>query len=122
MSIETQSLIAYLVSLALVILMKSLCFILGYLTIRLGYELIATGVKGEFKFAASLSGAKADIVSLSPGLLFVILGVSLIGYAIYVKNPVAVTLSPSLASSSIPALPQPPEPNELPSEKKARSQ
>jgi hypothetical protein len=78
MSIETQALIAYSVSLALVILMKIVCFILGYLTIRLGYELIASGVKGEFKFAASLAGVKADLASVSPGLLFVLLGILLI--------------------------------------------
>jgi hypothetical protein len=118
MSIETQALIAYSVSLALVILMKCLCFILGYLTIRLGYQLIALGVRGEFKFAASLGGARADLVSLSPGLLFVFLGVLLIGYAMYLEKPVTVTLPRSLESHSIPALPQPSVPNELPSEKK----
>jgi hypothetical protein len=118
MPIETQALIAYLVSLALVILMKCLCFILGYLTIRLGYQLIASGVRGEFKFAASLAGAKADLVSLSPGLLFVLLGVLLIGYAVYLEKPVTVTLPRGLESHGIPPLPQPLVPNELPSQNK----
>ena len=75
--------------------MKIVCFILGYLTIRLGYKLIASGVKGEFKFSASLGGVKADLASISPGLLFVLLGVFLIGYAIYVKKEVNLKINPS---------------------------
>src|SRR5438876_7674116 len=78
----------YLVSFAFVILMKIVCFIIGYLTIRLGYQLISSGVKGEFKFSAGLGGAKANLASVSPGLLFVLLGVLLIGYAMYVKKGV----------------------------------
>jgi TolA-binding protein len=80
--------LTFLISLSLVILMKVICFILGYLTIRLGYRLIASGVKGEFQFSADLSGMKADLQSVSPGLLFVLLGVILIGFAIFVKKPV----------------------------------
>jgi hypothetical protein len=68
--------------------MKIVCFILGYLTIRLGHQLISSGVKGEFKFSASMGGAKADLASVSPGLLFVLLGVLLIGYAIGVEKAV----------------------------------
>ncbi len=48
----------------MVILMKIVCFILGYLTIRLGYELIASGVKGEFKFSAQPGGAKAALAGM----------------------------------------------------------
>lgn len=76
---------------AMIILMKVVLFCLGYMTIRLGYELIKSGVKGEFKFSASFGGSKADLASVSPGLLFVLLGVSLMAYAIYVEK--GVTLS-----------------------------
>ena len=76
----------YLITFGLVVLEKIVCFILGYLTIRLGYLLIASGVKGEFKFAAKLGGVKTDLASVSPGLLFVLLGVMLIGFAIYVDK------------------------------------
>ena len=79
---------AFVVSFALLILMKIVCFILGYLTVRLGYKLIRDGVKGEFKFSASFGGTKADLASVSPGLLFVLLGVGLVGYAIYVDKSV----------------------------------
>jgi hypothetical protein len=78
----------YLVSFALIILMKIICFILGYKTIKLGYNLITAGVKGEFKFSSSFAGFKADLVSVSPGLLFVVLGIMLITIAVYTKKNV----------------------------------
>ena len=82
---------AFVVSFALLILMKIVCFILGYLTVRLGYELIKSGVKGEFKFSASFGGSKADLASVSPGLLFVLLGVGLVAYAIGIEKSVKLT-------------------------------
>lgn len=82
---------AFVISFALLILMKIVCFILGYLTVRLGYQLIKSGVKGEFKFSASFGGSKADLASVSPGLLFVLLGVGLVAYAIGVDKFVKLT-------------------------------
>ena len=76
----------HVIPFGLIIFMKIVCFILGYLTIRLGYLLISSGVTGQFKFSAKLAGAQADLASVSPGLLFVLLGVLLIGYAIYVEK------------------------------------
>jgi hypothetical protein len=96
MGVETEAILSYSTTFALIIFMKIVCFILGYLIIRLGYKLIASGVKGEFKFSASIGGVKADIASISPGLLFVLLGVLLIGYAIYVEKEVTLNIkSPS---------------------------
>ena len=94
--------VTFVASGALVVFMKIVCFILGYLTIRLGYKLIDAGVKGSFKFSASLGGAKADLASVSPGLLFVLLGVFLIGYAIYVNKAFVFT---PVASGSVSAEP-----------------
>lgn len=91
--------------------MKIVCFILGYLTIRLGHQLIASGVKGEFKFSANLGGAKADLASVSPGLLFVLLGVLLIGYAIYVEKGVTMEYKPA---SQIEKPEKPPIPDKSP--------
>lgn len=103
---------AFLISHALLVLMKIVCFILGYLTIRLGYKLISDGVRGSFKFSASLGGVKADLASVSPGLLFVTLGVFLIGYAIYVEKEVHFKPAPlpPVASQAAPdvALPDGP--------------
>lgn len=95
MTIESIAFWEYIVSFALIIFMKIVCFVLGYLTIRLGYQLISSGVKGEFKFSANLGGAKADLASVSPGLLFVLLGVSLIGYAIYVPKGAKMEFKPA---------------------------
>ena len=75
-----------MITFSLVILEKIVCFVLGYLTIRLGYLLIASGAKGDFKFGAKLGGLKTDLVSVSPGLLFVLLGSVLIGFAIHVDK------------------------------------
>ena len=97
---------AYLISFGMVILMKIVCFILGYFTVRLGYKLIASGVKGEFKFSAKLGGVKTDLASVSPGLLFVLLGVFLIGYAIYVEKGVELEYGPRVHSEK----PEPPIP------------
>ena len=97
----------YLISFGMVILMKIVCFILGYLTIRLGHKLIASGVKGEFKFSAELAGGKADLASMSPGLLFVLLGVFLIGYAIYVEKGVELEHRPDKQIiKPVPPIPQ----------------
>ncbi|MCP4580089.1 MAG: hypothetical protein GY839_00615 [candidate division Zixibacteria bacterium] len=92
---EAEAYWSYLITIALIIFMKVVCFILGYLTIRLGYNLISSGVKGEFKFSTSLGGVKADLASISPGLLFVLLGVFLIAFAIYVKKEAYLEKIPS---------------------------
>jgi hypothetical protein len=98
---------AYLISFGMVILMKIVCFILGYFTVRLGYKLIASGVKGEFKFSAELGGVKTDLASVSPGLLFVLLGVFLIGYAIYVEKGVELEYRPKVQiEKPVPPIPQ----------------
>jgi hypothetical protein len=123
MSLETQALVAYAVSLAMIVAMKIVCFVLGYLTIRLGHSLIASGVKGQFKFAASLGGMKADLASVSPGLLFVLLGVLLIGYAMYVEKAVNVTLPRTVTDTRIAPQPaEPPVPTEIPQRKKESPQ
>lgn len=103
---------AFVVSFALLILMKIVCFILGYLTVRLGYKLIRAGVQGEFKFSASIGGTKADLASVSPGLLFVLLGVGLVGYAIYVEKTVKLTPRPEPVLA--PVAPGEPPPGEIP--------
>lgn len=97
----------FVICFGLVVLMKIVCFILGYMTIRLGYQLIASGVKGEFKFSANVGGAKADLASVSPGLLFVLLGVFLIGYAIYVEKEcrTKTTIESTSSVESEPPLP-----------------
>jgi len=108
--------VVYMVTICL---MKVTCFILGYLIVRLGFDLIRDGVKGEFTFKSSLGGFKADLVSVSPGLLFVLLGVILIGYSMWVNKSFStneretVTTRPkgSTNSISVPNTYVPPEPH-----------
>ena len=91
-SLDTNT--AGLLAFAMIILMKIVCFILGYLIVRLGFVLIKSGVTGEFKFAGSWAGFKADLASVSPGLLFVLLGVFLISFAMYSDKSVNVHRQP----------------------------
>lgn len=74
------------VNLILLFALKATSLGIGYLTIRLGFVLLQSGAKGEFKFSAKFAGGSADLASVSPGLLFVLLGVLLIGYAITVDK------------------------------------
>ncbi|QEC75866.1 hypothetical protein [Mucilaginibacter ginsenosidivorax] len=82
----------------LLFLLKIFCFTLGYLIVRLGYKLISAGVTGKFNFTADMKGTKLGLASSSPGLLFVLLGTFLIGYAIKVDKSVDYTKSVSPAS------------------------
>lgn len=81
---------AFVYGYALLIFMKIFCFFIGYLTIRLGYELLKQGVKGEFKFSTELPQTKFHLASVSPGLLFVFLGSLIIGYAMFVKKEIII--------------------------------
>jgi hypothetical protein len=89
--------------------MKIVCFVIAYLTVRLGYELIASGVKGEFRFTGSMAGTKAELASVSPGLLFVFLGVVLAIYAMSVEKSVDIGIHPAHADQATdpPPLPIP---------------
>jgi hypothetical protein len=97
------------INLILLFILKFMCLVFGFWTVYLGYDLLKRGVKGEFKFSAKLSGGKADLVSASPGLLFVLLGIILIGFALYVKKDIPIrftvpneSVKPDLTTAPIP--------------------
>jgi hypothetical protein len=71
-------------------IIKGVCFLLGYKTVKLGYQLMVDGVKGEFNFTSDFKGIKAGLISSSPGLLFLLLGIFLIGYAMGVTKTVSL--------------------------------
>jgi hypothetical protein len=85
----------FIVAMCLGILLKIACFYLGYLIVKIGAGLLRDGVTGEFKFNAGFSGLKGDLASASPGLLFLLLGVVLIGYAMYLPQTVAFNEEPA---------------------------
>ena len=68
--------------------LKITAFVLGFLTIKMGNSLIRDGIKGGFKFSTEAKGMKGALESSSPGLLFILLGVVLIGYAMFVEKGV----------------------------------
>jgi hypothetical protein len=70
--------------------MKIVCLLIGYKTVRLGYQLLVDGVSGKFAFKAELKGIKADLRSVSPGLLFVLLGCSIVMYGIYADKTISL--------------------------------
>lgn len=78
---------------SMVVFFKLIVIILGYKTIKLGYDLLLRGVKGEFKFSSEISGYKADLRSASPGLLFVVLGCVIMVIAVIEKFPQEVERS-----------------------------
>jgi hypothetical protein len=98
-------------NLLLLFLTKITCFVLGYLTIRMGRDLLREGVKGEFNFGGTAGGASATLASASPGLLFLTLGIVLIGYAMAVTRVI-----PYEASIQHESNPEPPKVS-LPNEK-----
>jgi hypothetical protein len=81
MKIDLTSENLILINLILLFTLKIVVFILGFLAIRIGAKLLREGVRGEFKFKAEFTGTTADLQSGSPGLLFTLLGIILIGFA-----------------------------------------
>lgn len=79
----------------LVVSLKLVYCWVGYLTIKLGAELLREGVKGEFKFKTDLKGVKADLVSASPGLFFALIGAFVVSYALFVDKPVGTAFEKS---------------------------
>ena len=73
----------HLITVISILSFKLSVLVIGYLIAKMGYELLVKGVTGEFKFKGSISGAKADLVGASPGLLFLLLGVVLLSMAVF---------------------------------------
>lgn len=101
----------------LILILKLAVLAAGYFSVRMGYQLILAGAEGKFHFKAEWQGAKADLASVSPGLLFVILGCWLCAYALYVDKPVyfergsaakpPAAISPDRNFPDMPGLPAP---------------
>ena len=103
-----------LLNLTYLLILKLSCFGIGFLIVRLGHSLMLAGAKGEFKFTGSLVGLKSGLVSASPGLLYLLLGTILIGYAMFVDKEInrdQKTFKPEIVLSApsvvLPQLPSP---------------
>ena len=92
---------------------KVSALVIGYLFARLGYTLFLKGVTGEFKFRMELKGAKADLVSASPGLFLILMGAIIVAVGLYTGISVRIieragTTGPVM-EQRLPQRPQPPE-------------
>jgi len=74
--------------------------VISYLIIRLGAQMLRDGVKGEFKFEGAGGPGKASLTSASPGLLFVLLGVALAAYAMFVRQQVNLDIPSNLSAAA----------------------
>lgn len=92
-----QSIGLHLITVLSILSFKLAVLAVGYLITKMGYDLLLKGVTGEFKFKGSISGAKADLVGASPGLLFLLLGVFLIGFAVFKDKPFSTSTSPEVS-------------------------
>lgn len=89
-------------NLILIWTLKVVVFVVGYLVVRMGVNLLQQGVRGEFKFQGTLQGAKADLRSSSPGIFFTFLGIVLIVAALLIKTttPFRQTIENTLGVST----------------------
>lgn len=90
----------YLMTIVPILLFKLALLWAGVSIVRMGYELLLRGVTGEFKFQGGFSGAKADLVSASPGLLFALLGVVLLAIGALSDKPFSMETTTAGNTSS----------------------
>ena len=66
------------VTAATVLAFKITTLVVGCKITKLGYDLMLKGITGGFKFTGEYAGIKGGLISSSPGLLFLLLGVVLL--------------------------------------------
>nr|MDJ0666677.1 hypothetical protein [Desulfobacterales bacterium] len=52
-----------------------------------GHDLLIKGVSGDFKFSTEFKGSKADLVSASPGIFFILMATILIAIGVIKDKP-----------------------------------
>lgn len=115
MTLEELALYEYVVSILAILLFKLAVLIVGYFLAKLGYLLLLQGITGQFKFKGEFQGIKADIVSASPGVLFIILAVVLLVVAVRTEKPTSSQVTypgSNILPLEMPKLPPPPDSKE----------
>ena len=75
---------------AAILAMKLTAIVVGYKIVKLGYEALIRGIKGEFDFGGKITNqAEVKLLSASPGLFFVLFGSFVICWALFVEKPVS---------------------------------
>lgn len=81
-------LIAAIAHMFSVLALKITAFIIGYKIAKLGYDTLIKGITGDLDFGFSSGKAiSARLKSASPGTFFVLLGVALIAWGLFVDKP-----------------------------------
>ncbi len=87
MPLTDQAIWYHVITVGALLIFKLAVLIVGYLIGKLGYELLVKGVTGQFKFQTEFKGAKADLVSVSPGLFFILMATILIAIGVIKDKP-----------------------------------
>lgn len=87
-----------------IVAIKITAMVIGYLIVRLGFDALVRGIKGEFDFGGKItSHGELRLLSASPGLFFVLFGSAIIIWALAVEKPVWSTVSVSSVPAPLPS-------------------
>lgn len=87
MNIPEQAIWYHIVTVVSLVTFKLAILFVGYLIAKLGHDLLVKGVTGQFKFHTEIKGTKADLVSASPGIFFILMAAILIAIGILKDKP-----------------------------------
>jgi len=83
----------HVVTVVSLVVFKLAVLLIGYLIARLGHDLLIKGVSGEFKFHTEFQGTKADLISASPGVFFILMATILIAIGVIKDKPFATKVT-----------------------------
>lgn|GEM_PF-1724449 len=83
----------HVVTVVSLVIFKLAVLVIGYLIARLGHDLLVKGVSGEFKFHTEFKGTKADLISASPGVFFILMATILIAIGVIKDKPFATKVT-----------------------------
>lgn len=89
----------HIVTVSSLIIFKLAVLFVGYLIARLGHDLLIKGVSGQFKFHTEIKGTKADLVSASPGIFFILMATILIAVGVIKDKPFETKVTGRLIQS-----------------------
>lgn len=87
MDVPEQAIWYHVVTVVSLVSFKLAVLFVGYLIAKLGHDLLVKGVTGQFKFHTEIKGTKADLVSASPGIFFILMAAILIAIGIVKDKP-----------------------------------
>jgi hypothetical protein len=77
-----------------IVLIKVTAIVVGYKIVKLGYDALIRGAKGEFDFGGKIENkAELKLIATSPGLFFVLFGSFVVMWALFVEKPVSYSSS-----------------------------